>query len=206
MFKTFHRRHLTRNSYKFGRFAFECFVRNFSARPLHLFKLNTGLNNCEATDSYNHYFFLEIPYKHFVAVFFRTTSGCNTVSNEVKSEILNLIFYFIWITISQSFCDLKYDGSLSCTLTSVYVVEIISFNHINLQCVEKHINNWDELYINRPIEKCYSFQYWLFFMFSSTHTVPGMEVEDVGVFVVVVEITVRTVHVYIISNFSTLLP
>lgn len=138
--------------------------------------------------------------------FFRKTSGCNTVSNEVKSEILNLIFYFIWITISQSFCDLKYDGSLSCTLTSVYVVEIISFNHINLQCVEKHIINWDELYINRPIEKCYSFQYWLFFMFSSTHTVPGMEVEDVGVFVVVVEITVRTVHVYIISNFSTLLP
>lgn len=113
--------------------------------------------------------FLEIPYKHFVAVFFRKTSGCNTVSNEVKSEILNLIFYFIWITISQSFCDLKYDGSLSRTLTSVYVVEIISFNHINLQCVEKHIINWDGLYINRPIEKCYSFQYWLFFMFSSTH-------------------------------------
>lgn len=43
-------------------------------------------------------------------------------------------------------------------------------------------------------------------MFRSTHTVPGMEVEDVGVFVVVVEITVRTVHVYIKSNFSTLLP
>lgn len=136
MFKTFHRRHLTRNSYKFGRFAFECFVRNFSARPLHLFKLNTGLNNCEATDSYNHYFFWKSLISILSPFFFCKTSGCNAVSNEVKSEILNLIFYFIWITISQSFRDLKYDGSLPCTLTSVYVVEIISFNHINLQCVE----------------------------------------------------------------------
>lgn len=41
-------------------------------------------------------------------------------------------------------------------------------------------------------------------MFSSTYTVPGLEVEDVGVFVVVVEITVR--KVYMISNISTLLP
>lgn len=41
-------------------------------------------------------------------------------------------------------------------------------------------------------------------MFSSTYTVPGLEVEDVGAFEVVVEITVR--KVYMISNISTLLP
>lgn len=167
MFKTFYRRHLTRKSYKFGRFAFECFVRNFSARPLHLFKLNTGLNNCIWGNRSLQPLFFFLFWKSLIGIlspfFSRKTSGCNIVSNKVKSEVLNLIFYYIWITISQSFCEHKYNGSLSCTLTSVYVGERISFNHINLQCIEKNIINEDELYINRPIAQCYSFQYWLFF-------------------------------------------